>query len=64
MPRAASTYCISLSDSTTERMTRPPNGIRVTAMATITVAMPPPSAMAIAIANIRSGKDCRNSMTR
>ena len=26
MPRAASTYGISLSDSTTERITRPPNG--------------------------------------
>ena len=34
------------------------------AMATITVHIPAPSAMAIAMARIRSGKDCMNSMTR
>ncbi|MGH7063332.1 MAG: hypothetical protein ACREET_04565 [Stellaceae bacterium] len=45
-------------------MTRPPNGMRVTAIATITVPTPAPSAMAMAIARIKSGKDCRNSMMR
>ena len=63
-PRAASTYCISFSDSTTERMTRPPNGMRVMAIATITVQVPAPSAMAMAMARIRSGNDCMNSMSR
>ena len=62
--RAASTKDISLSDSTTERITRPPNGIRVIAMAMMTVTVPEPSAMAIAMASIRSGKDWRNSMMR
>ena len=41
-PRAASTYESSFSDSTTARITRPPNGIRVMAIATITVPMPAP----------------------
>jgi hypothetical protein len=37
--------------------------MRVMAIATITVTIPPPRAIAMAIASIRSGKDCRNSIT-
>ena len=38
-------------------LTRPPNGMRVIAIATMTVPNPAPSAIAMAIARIRSGKD-------
>ena len=62
--RAASTYASSRTVSATERITRLPNGIRVMAMATITAGIPVPIAMEIAMARIRSGKDCKTSVIR
>ena len=62
--RAASTNGISFRDSTTDRITRPPKGIRVIAIAMITVTVPEPRAMAMAIARMRSGKAWTNSMIR
>ena len=62
--RAASTNGISFRESTTDRITRPPKGIRVIAIAMITVTVPEPSAIAMAIARMRSGKACTNSMMR
>ena len=64
LARPASTYGISRTDSATERMTRPPNGMRVTAMAKITACRPVPMAMEMAMARMRSGNDCRISMMR
>ncbi len=64
LARPASTYGISRTDSATERITRPPNGIRVMAMAKITACSPVPMAMEIAIARMRSGNDCMISMIR
>ena len=48
----------------TERITRPPNGRRVMAMATMTAVVPVPMAMEMAMARIRSGNDWRISITR
>ena len=62
--RAASTYGISRTDSATERMTRPPKGMRVMAIATITARSPVPIAMEIAMARMRSGNAWRISITR
>jgi hypothetical protein len=62
--RPASTNGIALTLSATERMTRPPKGTRVIAMATMTAGSPVPIAIEIAMARIRSGKDWKISITR
>ena len=64
LARPASTYAISRIESATDRMTRPPNGMRVMAMAMMTAGRPVPMAMEMAIARMRSGNDCRISMMR
>jgi len=45
-------------------MTRPPNGMRVIAIAKITACRPVPIAIEMAIARMRSGNDCMISMIR
>ena len=45
-------------------MTRPPKGMRVTAMATMTAGRPVPIAIEIAMARMRSGNACITSMSR
>ena len=45
-------------------MTRPPNGNRVMAMATITAGRPVPMAIEMAMARIRSGNAWSTSITR
>ena len=62
--RPASTKGISRTESATERMTRPPKGMRVMAMAKITAWSPVPMAMEMAMARMRSGKAWSISMTR
>src|SRR5262249_58600242 len=47
-----------------DRITRPPNGMRVMAMAMMTAGSPVPMATDMAMARIRSGKAWRISMTR
>ena len=64
LARPASTNGISRTVSATERMTRPPKGMRVMAMATMTAGSPVPMAMEMAMARMRSGKDWRISMMR
>ena len=64
LARPASTYGISRTVSATERITRPPNGMRVIAMATMTAGSPVPMAIEMAMARIRSGNACSTSMIR
>src|SRR5947208_218880 len=64
LARPASTYAISRTVIATERITRPPKGMRVMAMATITAGSPVPMAMEMAMARIRSGNACKISMMR
>jgi len=62
--RPASTKGISRTLIATERITRPPNGMRVIAIAAMTAGSPVPMAIEIAMARMRSGKACRTSMIR
>ncbi len=62
--RPASTKGISRTLMATDRITRPPNGMRVTAMAAMTAGRPVPMAIEIAMARMRSGNACRTSMMR
>ena len=55
---------ISRTDSATDLITRPPNGMRVMAIAKITAARPVPMAMEMAMARMRSGNAWRISMMR
>ena len=55
IPRAASTYAVCFMLSATERITRAPNGTRVTAIATIIVHIPAPSTSTSANASIKPG---------
>src|SRR5579864_4022328 len=62
--RAASTNCICLTESTTDRVTRVASGIWVIPTATITVPNPGPNATDRSMARISVGNEVRTSIKR